>query len=231
MDIIFTLITLLVSPIFSSTTLLYEESSEILEHFVANEVPRKPLQHALDFYFDNADIFTNKRYISIGDYSQSSKEKRLYILDLETGELQKEFLAHGSGRDRFGRAVGDKNHDGYLDKCKHSTFSRFLRLVKHRRWGMTRPGFMKVEGTYYSKKFDYGSMKGHNSIFLSGLSKSSRDVKKNSVVFHEASYVKNESVVQGRTLGCPAIPVGRMKHIMSKIKGGSLYYSYAPQCK
>ena len=117
-----------------------------------------------------------------------------------------------------------------LDKCKHSKFSKFIRLVKHRRWGMTRPGFMLVEGTYYSKKFDYGSMKGDNSIFLSGLSKSSSDVKKNSVVFHEASYVKNESVIQGRTLGCPAIPVGRMKSVMEKISGGSLYYSYVPQC-
>lgn len=230
MDLIFTLITLLVTPIFSSTDISFNNPSEIVEHFVASEVPRKPLQQAIDFYFENEDKFTNKRYISIGDYSQSSKERRLYILDLETGELQREFLAHGSGRNRVGRAVGDKNHDGFLDKCKHSRFSRFVRLVKHRRWGMTRPGFMRVDGTYYSRKFDYGSMKGHNSIFLTGLSKSSRDVRKRSVVFHEASYVRNESVVQGRTLGCPAIPVGRMKYVMPKISGGSLYYSYVPQC-
>jgi hypothetical protein len=230
MDLIFTLFTLLISPIFAHADLLYQDREEILEHFVASEVPRTPLEHALEFYFDNEEKLKNKRFISIGDYSQSSKERRLYILDLETGDLQREYLAHGSGRNRLGRAVGDKDHDGYLNKCKHSRLSRFLRLVKHRRWGMTRPGFMRVDETYYSKKFDYGSMKGHNSIFLTGLSRTSRDVRKRSVVFHEASYVKDESIVQGRTLGCPAIPVGRMKSVMSKISGGSLYYSYVPQC-
>jgi hypothetical protein len=225
------LTTLLFISTNSYSKITSESVENAIEHFISYDVPETPLREAMSFYLENQDKFDNNRYITIGDFSLSSKEKRLFILDLETGDVQKEYLAHGSGRNRLGRSVGDKDHDGYLDKCKHSKISKFLRLVKHRRWGMTRPGFMRVDETYYSKKFDYGSMKGHNSIFLTGLSKTSRDVRKRSVVFHEASYVKNQSVVQGRTLGCPVIPVGRMKSVMAKISGGSLYYSYVPQCK
>jgi len=210
--------------------LVREGYTETIEHFVSLEVPESPLRSALKFYLKNKRSLGNTTYLTIADYSQSSREKRLYILNLEEGSLQREYVAHGSGRNRIGFPVADRNHDGFLNKCKHSKFSRFMRLVKHRRWGMTRPGFMRIDETYKSKKFDYGSMKGHNSIRLTGLSRSSKDVRRRSVVIHEASYVKNESVVQGRTLGCPAVPVGRMKHIMSKISGGSLFYSYVPQC-
>ncbi|OUR96419.1 hypothetical protein A9Q84_08690 [Halobacteriovorax marinus] len=224
------LIFLLPLNIYSFDGIGFETYEETIEHFVASNVPETPLRTALSFYFKNRNSFRNKTYISLADYSQSSREKRLYILNLETGMVQREYVAHGSGRNRLGFPVADKNHDGFLNKCKHSKFSRFMRLVKHRRWGMTRPGFMRVDETYRSKKFDYGSMKGHNSIRLTGLSRSSKDVRKRSVVIHEADYVKDESVVQGRTLGCPAVPVGRMKHIISKISGGSLLYSYVPQC-
>lgn len=209
----------------------YEGLKETFEHFVSLDVPEVPLRRALKFFHKNKKSLENRTYITLADYSQSSREKRLYILNLDDGTLQREYVAHGSGRNRIGYPVADRNHDGYLNKCKHSKFSRFMRLVKHRRWGMTRPGFMRIDETYKSRKFDYGSMKGHNSIRLTGLSRSSKDVRRRSVVIHEADYVKNESVVQGRTLGCPAIPVGRMKHVMSKISGGSLFYSYVPQCQ
>ncbi len=207
-----------------------EGTKETINHFVAEGVPETPLVEAIEFYEENPHLLTNKRYITIGDFSQSSKERRLYILDLENGELQREYVAHGSGRNRLGFPNGDKDHDGYLNKCKHSKFSKKIRLVKHRRYGMTRPGFMRVDTTYFSSKFNYNSMEGHNAIRLTGLEHSSSDVRKNAVVFHEADYVKDYSKIQGRTLGCPAIPVGTMKNVLPKIKGGSLYYSYAPQC-
>ncbi|WP_372654898.1 murein L,D-transpeptidase catalytic domain-containing protein [Halobacteriovorax sp.] len=207
-----------------------EGREETINHFVAEGVPETPLVEAMDFFVRKGHLLDNKRYITIGDFSQSSKEKRLYILDLDSGELQREYVAHGSGRNRVGYPNGDRDHDGYLNKCKHSKFSRRIRLVKHRRYGMTRPGFMRVDDTYFSSKFNYNSMEGHNAIRLTGLESSTSDVRRNAVVFHEASYVKDYSKIQGRTLGCPAIAVGTMKNVLPKIKGGSLYYSYAPQC-
>lgn len=207
-----------------------EGREETINHFVAEGVPETPLVEAMDFYENNGHLLDNKRFITIGDFSQSSREQRLYIMDLSNGELQREFVAHGSGRNRIGYPNGDRNHDGYLDKCMHSKWSKRIRLVKHRRYGMTRPGFMRVDTTYFSSKFNYNSMDGHNAIRLTGLESSSSDVRKNAVVFHEADYVKDYSKIQGRTLGCPAIPVGRMKSVLPKIKGGSLYYSYVPQC-
>ncbi len=207
---------------------------EKFDHFVSLGVPSVPLEETFNYYDSNVDLFANKKYVSIIDYSQNSKNKRFYIMDMETGELEREYVAHGSGRNRIGFPVADINHNGMLDRCMHSKFSRRIRLVKHRRWGMTRPGFIRVDGTYHSSKFAYGEYKktkAHNAILLNGLEASSSDVRRNAVVIHEASYVYDKAVRQGRTLGCPAVAKGVIKRFINKLKGGSLLYSYVPQCK
>ncbi|OIQ17019.1 MAG: hypothetical protein BM556_12445 [Bacteriovorax sp. MedPE-SWde] len=206
---------------------------EKYEHFASLGVPRRPLTHTFKFYEKNDKIIYNKRYVSIADYSQHSKNKRWYIMDMETGLLQREYVSHGSGRNRLGFPVADIGHRGKPKRCRHSRFSRRLRLVPHRIWGMTRPGFIRVDGTYHSKKFAYGEYKktkAPNALLLTGLERSSSDVRRNAVVIHEAWYVKDKRVKQGRSLGCPSVPQGRMPHIIDKIKGGSLFYSYVPQC-
>lgn len=213
------------------STLSLEEK---YDHFVSLGVPATPLEDTFNYYDNNLDLFSNQRYVSIIDYSQNSRNKRFYIMDMETGELQREYVAHGSGRNRLGFPVADINHDGMLDRCMHSKFSRKLRLVKHRRWGMTRPGFIRVDGTYHSSKFAYGEYKrtkAANALLLNGLEASSSDVRRNAVVIHEASYVYDKPVRQGRTLGCPAVAQGVVKRFINKLKGGSLLYSYVPQCK
>lgn len=203
------------------------------EHFVSLGVPSKPLRDTFEYYENNGNKIFNKRYVSIADYSQHSKNKRFYIMDLATGELQREYVSHGSGRNRIGLPVADMFHSGKPRRCRHSKLAKRLGLVKHRIWGMTRPGFIRVDGTYHSKKFAYGHYKksgAPNALLLTGLERSSSDVRRNAVVIHEAWYVWNKRKKQGRSLGCPSVPRGRMPHIIDKIKGGSLFYSYVPQC-
>jgi len=203
------------------------------DHFASLGVPTRPLGHTFKYYANNGKKIFNKRYVSIADYSQHSKNKRFYIMDLETGKLQREYVSHGSGRNRIGLPVADMFHSGKPRRCRHSRFAKRLGLVPHRIWGTTRPGFIRVDGTYHSKKFAYGNYKktgAPNALLLTGLERSSSDVRRNAVVIHEAWYVKNKRRKQGRSLGCPSVAQGRMPHIIDKIKGGSLFYSYVPQC-
>lgn len=203
-------------------------------HFQELGVPATPLKEAYEYYLANQDILHNKRYMSVIDFSIKSSKKRFFIMDLETGDLQTEYVAHGSGRNRLGFPVSDLRNDGVLDRCMHSKFAKKIGLVPHRRWGMTRPGFIRVDGTYHSTKFAYGEYKktkAANAILLTGLEDSSEDVRRNAVVIHEAWYVHDEGKIQGRTLGCPAVAPGRIATFMDKIKGGSLLYNYVPQCK
>lgn len=217
----------------SSATFEFLANQDKLEHFSSLGVPKKPLLELFEFYESQINVLYNREYISLIDYSMNSREKRFFIMNLVTGELQTEYVAHGSGRNRFGFPVADIGNNGKLDRCTHSKLSTKLGFTPHRRYGMTRPGFIRVDGTYHSEKFAYGEYKktkAPNALLLTGLSETSEDVRRNFVVIHEAWYVKDKAVRQGRTLGCPGVAQGRIASFIDKLKGGSLLYSYVPQC-
>jgi hypothetical protein len=50
------------------------------------------------------------------------------------------------------------------------------------------------------------------------------------VVMHEAKY-NSASGIMGRSHGCPAFVPGRGKPLMDKLRGGGLFYGYAPMCR
>ena len=194
--------------------------------FLKAGVPKEPLQQALKFYTQKQ--FSNDRYVSIADYTQSSTKKRFYLLDLETGVVQQEKVSHGSGAQN-GKKYGDINHDGMLDACqRHGN-----------RTNMTRVGFFSTAELYFS--FNHDSKKGrtgwpdiqesgtrYNGLRLKGLSSSNKESYTRGVVMHEANY--NKRTKMGRSYGCPAFVPTKGKTIMHKIKEGSLFYAYAPQC-
>jgi hypothetical protein len=87
-------------------------------HFLELGVPKDPLKQALAYFQQNKQKFKNDRYVSIGDYSQNSRKKRFYLLDMKTGQLTNEKVSHGSGSAN-GRMESDPNNDGFVDKCEH----------------------------------------------------------------------------------------------------------------
>ncbi len=90
---------------------------------------------------------------------------------------------------------------------------------------------MKVTNPYTSTtNFPDLDNEGNNGVRIEGLDWRNRDALAKGVVFHERWYVRGEGNVQGRSFGCPAFPPGKGAPLLSKMKGGSLYYSYAPQC-
>lgn len=219
------------------------ELCELFTYFSNKGVPNKPLMDALVFYQENSNKLKNKRYISIADYSLSSTKKRFFLLDIENRELKQFKVSHGSGSGPDGK-MGDKNHDGYLDRC----------MYKNSRQNMTRPGFF-VTGELYKS---YGSKNSHievknkdgevskgwpyidskasfNALRLDGLSIGVNDkARPNGVVMHGAwynNYKVTKTRIMGRSYGCPAFSTKGAIAVIPKIKNGSLYYSYVPKCK
>jgi len=196
-----------------------------LDAFRAKGVPDAPLRQALYFYSRakaNGTVAKDSRYLSIADYSQRSDQKRFYLLDLKTMSVTKEKVSHGGGTYRRGYA-GDPNHDGMLNKCSQAD-------------GMTRPGFYRVGDYYFSQKGRYrwpllSRTPPRNGLRMTGLTPGvNHEALGDGVVMHEAKY-NSASGFMGRSFGCPAFVPGRGKPLMDKLRGGGLFYGYAPMCR
>lgn len=145
----------------------------------------------------------NSNLLTICDYSQSSKYKRLYVLDLiQEKVLYNTYVSHGknSGME-------------YANTFSNSEESHKSSL-----------GFM-VTGETYTGKNGY-------SMHLDGMEKGINDhVRERDIVMHGSNYVNaertDENIGMGRSYGCPAVSYAEHKKIIDKIKGGSCFFVYA----
>ncbi len=215
--------------------------------FLYNGVPKNALKQALMYFQNNKSKFKNQKYISIADYSQNSKNKRFFLLNMETGEVELKKVSHGSGKVgkiRFadatiknGKVTTNSNHNGMMKRCRIP--EQYTTKKVHSQWALTRPGFFKTGEFYMSQSHDE-KVKGrsgwptfnvggrsYNGMKLDGLVSGVNDKSRaQGVVMHEAYY--NEGSVMGRSYGCPAFVPKQGRALMEKITGGSLYYSYVP---
>lgn len=155
-------------------------------------------------YLQNRGIIRRENLITICDYSQSSNNKRLYVIDLnESRLLFNTFVSHG------------KNSGNEFA----TSFSNYDNSNK------SSLGFMVTGGTYrgkagYCMRFD-GMERGIND-----------HVKSRGIVLHGSRFV-NEDIMSargtiGRSLGCPAVPFGLHTRIIDAIKGGSCFFVNSP---
>ena len=155
-------------------------------------------------YLRNKGLLRKTNLLTICDYSQSSKNKRLYVIDLINGRLLfNTYVSHG-------RNSGEE----YA-----TSFSNFNNSNK------SSLGFL-VTGQPYKGKAGY-------SLQLNGMEPGINDlVKMRSIVLHGSRFV-GESVLAsrgtiGRSLGCPAVPYGIHFRIIDAIKGGSCVFVSSP---
>lgn len=151
-------------------------------------------------YLLKKGLVRKKNILTVCDYSQSSNNKRLYVIDLkETRLLFNTFVSHG------------KNSGGEFA----TTFSNLVESNK------SSLGFMMTGETYngkagYSMRFD-GMEAGIND-----------KVRARDVVLHGSNFVNAQRVEErgmiGNSLGCPAIPNDKRKQVIDAIKGGSCFY-------
>ena len=160
---------------------------------------------ALKGYYSLKDKgLIKKDILTLVDFSLSSNSKRLWVINLTTGDiLFHSLVAHG-------RNTGDEFA---------SNFSNAAESYK------SSLGFYATGEIYNGK---HGM-----SLKLDGLEKGVNDnARARGVVMHAADYVSNSFIRNnnrlGRSQGCPAVPVELSKEIISVIKDKSCFFIYHP---
>ncbi|RYY62241.1 MAG: murein L,D-transpeptidase catalytic domain family protein [Chitinophagaceae bacterium] len=141
-------------------------------------------------------------YLTICDFSQSSRRKRLYLLDITTGEiLMRTYVAHG------------KNSG-----LEYAT--RFSNRAESRQSSL---GFYTTLQTYFG---------GHGlSLRVQGMEKGINDkALARNIVIHGADYLGDgrSGDFMGRSYGCPAIPEEECGKLIDLIKNGTCLFIYHP---
>lgn len=145
-----------------------------------------------------------KDILTLIDFSLSSNTKRLWVINLSTGDiLFHSLVAHG-------RNTGEEFA---------SNFSNASESYK------SSLGFYAT-GEIYSGKHGM-------SLRLDGLEKGVNDnARARGVVMHAADYVSNSFIKNnsrlGRSQGCPAVPAEISKEIINVIKDKSCFFIYHP---
>lgn len=155
-------------------------------------------------HLNEQQLLGSGRYLTICDLSQSSKNKRLYIIDLENNQLVKNtFVAHGKN-----------SGDEYARRFSNTPESLQSSL-----------GFFITSKTYIGK---HGL-----SLRLTGTEPGINDkAYERTIVIHGADYVNagrvKAGMYMGRSWGCPAVPKEESAAIIHMIKNGSCLFIYYP---
>jgi hypothetical protein len=178
---------------------------QFVDGWVQAGVPKRALMNALNFYERNGSKISNKRYITVIDFTRKATDKRMFILDTKTGSYTTHRAAHGSG--------SDPGHTGIPTKFSGVPSSN-----------ATPAGFHLATNIY--KGLHDGP-----SLVLEGLEPSNSTSRSRAVVMHGAEYVttrwiKANNNTLGRSHGCPAVDPAEISQIATKIHGGSLVYNY-----
>lgn len=179
-----------------------QERTEILSRYnhldPQNIVPSGPLAEAVLFFEKNKSAIANQEYISIIDFSKNSRERRFYIINMNSGEVWNIHVAHGKG--------SDPNFTGNATSFGNGFGSHKTSL-----------GFYLTAETYYG---DHGL-----SLRMDGLSKTNSNARSRAIVIHGANYVQDANVIQGRSWGCPAVAMNLRDKVIDILKNGSLLYA------
>jgi hypothetical protein len=145
--------------------------------------------------------------LSICDFSQSSSNERMYVIDVHNRRLlYRTFVAHGI------------NSGGEFA----NSFSNRMES------GKSSLGFYITTGTYTG----FNGL----SLRIEGVDKGFNDnAARRAVVIHGATYVSRRILkkygLMGTTFGCPAIPDEMSSQIIPVVKNGSCFFIYYPSKK
>ncbi len=146
------------------------------------------------------DVKIKESYAAIIDFSKPSDEKRLYVMNLKTGEVSKHLVAHGKG-------------SGVTVPVKFSNVNESK---------MTSLGLYLAGDTYKGK---HGQ-----SLNLYGLEASNNKAARRDIVMHSAKYVSEDYAKSqgriGRSWGCPAVAPAIIGKMINLFHDGGVIYAY-----
>jgi hypothetical protein len=142
--------------------------------------------------------------LSIVDFSQSSSEKRMYVIDVRHRRLlYRTYVAHGQNS-------GAEYADSFSNEPE--SFKSSL-------------GFYVTKTTYFGKN--------GLSLRLDGVDSGYNDMAmRRNIVLHGCSYVGDDYLenfgATGTSLGCPALPASISGQVIHAVRGGSCLFIYHP---
>jgi L,D-transpeptidase catalytic domain len=184
-----------------AATVLYNDT-ELEQYGLSKEAfdyAWKGYQHLLD-----KRMISRSTYLTICDFSQSSRQKRLYIIDVVNNKVvTNTYVAHG------------KNSG-----AEYATqFSNKMESLQ------SSLGFYVTSNTYIG---EHGL-----SLRINGVDPGYNDkALERSIVIHGAAYVDaaraKNGMYMGRSWGCPAVPEKESAKIITTIKNGTCLFIYHP---
>jgi hypothetical protein len=150
------------------------------------------------------DKLQNNRYITLIDFSLSSKKKRLWVIDIDSLKIVHHSLVS------HGRNSGEE----YAVRFSNAPNSY-----------MSSIGFYITGNSYCGKHGE--------SLYLEGMEAGVNDnARKRAIVMHSADYATRDFVNKygrlGRSYGCPALPPAKSTMIIDTIKNKSCLFIYYP---
>ena len=196
----------------------------------ANKYKRTKFKTSGEGYPNGIGI-DDQRYITINDLNKSSTEKRLFILDTQTGQVSVYHSGHGSGG---GGKSNSKERSSHFSNNDGSNLN---------------PSGFFITGNKYNSSKDWKV-----GMRLHGLQPGINDNSMaRGIVLHKAPYVpagvarSSESSAKlggassGRSNGCTVVNPSHVGEVMGKLasgnegrhpyRGGSLYYNFSPSEK
>ena len=191
-----------------ANNIIKTNAESIYKNLIANnfKLPKmESFKKAMDGYFQLKEKgVIQKDILTIVDYSLSSKENRLWVIDLKKNSvIFQSLVAHG-------RNSGNEFAKTFSNKPESYKSSIGLYLTGE---------------TYYGKH-------GY-SLRLDGLEKGvNSNARDRAIVVHGADYVSESFIKQngrlGRSLGCLALSQELTKEVIDTIKNKSCLFVYYP---
>jgi hypothetical protein len=175
------------------------ESAHLQESGLSFNVFKKALTGFINLK-SKEKIAQNSSVLTVVDYTKSSREKRMWIVDvLNKSMILNTWVAHGHGS---GKEMA-KRFSNKVDSHQSSL------------------GFYLTDDVYYG---DNG-----RSLRLNGLDEGfNSNARKRAIVVHAAAYVGPDMVElegrMGRSFGCPAVPPDVADEVIDTIKEGTVMF-------
>lgn len=187
----------------------YEEKSDIYTvlHLSELGLSNEVFQLALTGHnkLEAAGMLKNPAVLTIVDFSQSSKNKRMYVVDLQKDTLlYNTYVAHG-------RNTGEEYAKSFSNES--GTHKSSL-------------------GFYITENPAMGATVGL-SLIIKGVEKGFNDnAVERAIIIHGADYATEDFIRKngrlGRSYGCPSVPPDLIKPVSETMKGGSCLFIYYP---